>query len=222
MIKKTITCACLASLALISGCSQRSEAIQNIVSEYLRSKDVNRFAKSDLKPQFTYLEVHSNTNQALMVLGYTTQTQEHEPPVLTWYSGDYELFRTQGGRLLDVTGVKPSQQNTQLQWQLDKENPPVAIGRTFDQPEAELFAYSESLQARLVPSTEIELRTPLQLRLAGFDEALNWFIEPRGGDFNHLPASLYAFNKNNQPVYGSQCLTANHCYEWLYRNNENK
>ncbi len=220
MIKIIIALGAFFALTLITGCSQRAQAINQMVSEYLFSKDINRFDSTPLQPQFQYLEVHSNTAQALMVLGYVESAGPDQPLIHTWYSGDYEFFRTQGGRLLDVSGVTPSQRNTQLHWQYTRQGIPLATHKTFDQPELQVFNYSETLTANLVTHNQIQFATPLQRRLQANAHQWVWVIESRSGAMAHLPASLYAYTQTGQPVYGRECLTTTQCFEWLYRKNE--
>ena len=75
------------------------------------------------------------------------------------------------------------------------------------------------LKYEAVPANAVSTKNSLlRQRIAQQNPSLKWYREVPTSD-QAIPFALHAFAANGTSVYGSQCLTASECVEWLYRNN---
>lgn len=212
--------ACMALSACASNLTAAYEMIQAV-----GTPNPNRFEQFDMNPNLQYLEAQTAGAQAMMVLGYTTTPQD-EPPLQTWYDSQRELLRLQNGFLVSVTGVNNAISSTEYTWGTPN-NQAVRLptSKTFSQPDQQIFNKTALLSFQAMPETAISTKNSvLRKRLLSTAQpnrpALLWFQEiqkPGEQAYIDIPYSLYAFAPNGSPVYGSQCLTATACIEWLYR-----
>lgn len=209
------------SFVALAGCSSKMQAIKQIIQDTAISADPNRFENYKLDPKYQYVEVHGPGVQALMALGFAL-ADEGKPPIQTWYGSDASQISFQNGRLVGFTGISPSQRNTTYHWSPANEDQrvPVAHSRSLDIPEFQLFSYSESLSVEYLKRESLSFDSVLLKRLRNRSQNYIWLKEERSGVFSELPASVYAFNQSGLPVYGSQCIQANFCFEWLFRKNQ--
>lgn len=207
----------LVCISFLGACAQNMQAIGDMYKASRTNDDPNRFAIATLNPQFRYLEVHGPGVQALMALGFV-EPVDGQPPVETWYGGDNELLRLQGGHLLGLTGVAQDEVAIQYTWQSKNDLATLLpVKRTMDDPAKQAFGVQQTLAHSIVPAQQVPTRgSALRTRLMKVHQELLWLrIEVAGGD---IPASLYAYSPAGAMVYGSQCIAATRCYEWLYRN----
>ncbi|MCE2747110.1 MAG: YjbF family lipoprotein [Burkholderiales bacterium] len=213
----------IAFLAL-SGCASTFSAAYKMI-QAVGTPNPNRFEQFEMNPNLQYLEAQTAGAQAMMVLGYTATPQE-EPPVQTWYDSQRELLRLQNGFLVSVTGVNNAISSTEYTWGTPN-NQAVRLptSKTYSQPQQQIFNKTTPLSFQAMPETAISTKNSvLRKRLLSTAQpnrpALLWFQEIQKTDEQantDIPYSLYAFAPNGSPVYGSQCLTATACIEWLYR-----
>jgi len=188
----------------------------------LEAPDANRFENAPLNPNLQYLEAHSPTSQALLVLGYVA-APAGQPAVQTWYDAEQQLLRLQNGFLINITGAPNSISNTEYTWPAANpgtntgEQPWLPVSKTYSQPEMNVFNKTVPLQYEAIAVTEVPRRNSVLRQRALRQQGLNWYREIPAN--KKLPYSLHAFTANGTPVYGSQCLAASECIEWLYKTN---
>lgn len=184
----------------------------------LETPDANRFENAPLNPNFQYLEAHSPSSQALLVLGYTT-APAGQPAVQTWYDAEQQLLRLQNGFLINITGAPNSISNTEYTWPAVNTGKQawLPVAKTYSQPDSQVFNKTVALQYEAIAATEVPSRNSVLRQRALRQQGLNWYREIPAN--KNLPYSLHAFTANGTPVYGSQCLAASECIEWLYRSN---
>lgn len=185
----------------------------------LEQPDPNRFANFETNTNFQYLEVHSTTSQAMLVLGYTT-SRENQPPIQTWYDSQQQLLRLQHGFLVSVTGMTNAITSIEYTWAApNAENIQLPTAKTYSQPDQQIFNKTVTPGYMTVPHSAVNTKNSvLRRRITQQTPNLKWYKETNTHN-NSAPFTLYAFAPNGTPVYGSQCLTANECVEWLYRSN---
>jgi len=214
---------CLVALVCLGlgACASNLSATQDMYRA-LKAKDPNRFEKFEGNPTYQYLEAHSPTSQAMLVLGYVTNPAG-QPPIHTWYDADKQLLRLQNGFLVNLTGAGNSVTNTEYVWPEKPAGsvPWLPVSKTFSQPDRQLFNKTLALRHQPMLASEVGthgslLRKRLLNGAVGENQKLVWYRELLEPD-QRLPTGLYAFSMQGFPVYGSQCLTPTQCVEWLYR-----
>lgn len=212
------------SLLIVATCASLGACASNFSAAYsmykaLEQPDPNRFANFETNTNFQYLEVHSTTSQAMLVLGYTTG-RENQPPIQTWYDSQQQLLRLQHGFLISVTGMTNAIPNTEYTWATaNADYVQLPNAKTYSQPDQQIFDKTVNLAFKALPASAVSTKNSLlRQRITQQTPNLKWYQETNTHN-NATPFALYAFAPNGAPVYGSQCLTANECVEWLYRTN---
>lgn len=207
----------LACLAL-SACTSNFSAAYDMYKA-LEKPDANRFANFQMNPNFQYLEAHSSNSQAMLALGYTTNPAK-QPAIQTWYDSEQQLLRLQNGFLVSLTGVPNTITSTDYTWAApNAEGIQLPTAKTYSQPDQQIFNKTVVLKYEAVPANAVGTKNSLlRQRIAQQNPNLKWYREVPTSD-QAIPFALHAFAANGTPVYGSQCLSASECVEWLYRNN---
>ncbi|MGV3468684.1 hypothetical protein [Limnobacter sp.] len=211
----------VASLGL-SACASNFKAAYDMI-QAVGSPSPYRFEQFEMNPNLQYLEAHTVGAQAMMVLGYVA-TPKQQPPIQTWYDSQRELLRLQNGFLVSVTGVNNAISTTEYTWAAPNQQAvQLPTSKTYSQPDQQIFNKTVALRFQAVPESTVNTRNSvLRKRLVETSkqnkQTLFWFQEVPLPN-SEIPYSLHAFASNGSPVYGSQCLTASVCIEWLYRTN---
>lgn len=189
----------------------------------------DRFENFQGNPGFQFLEVHSPSSQAMLVLGYVT-SPIGQPSIQTWYDAEQRLLRLQNGFLINLTGVEKAVASTDYVWpeRSGEVGPWLPVAKTYSQPAQQLFEKTVDLGYRPVPGNEVDVRNSvLRKRLltaqAKSIQSLLWYQESDAtvpnGSVGYM-RNLYAFNQDGVPVYGSYCLARGECMEWLFRTSD--
>lgn len=202
---------------VLGGCASNLSAAYDMYRS-LDKPDPNRFQFFEGSSDLVYLEVHSATSQALLVLGYVT-SPKGQPEIQTWYDSNKELLRLQNGLLVSVTGVSNAITEATYVWPTpgDSKVPRLPSARTYSQPSRQLFNKSVQLSYQPVDPHAVDLgKSLLRKRLLGpgstHGNKLVWYSEGHG-----MNQGLYAWTDQGEPVYGFFCLTREECVEWLFK-----
>ena len=199
-----------ASLAAV-GCTADGQAVWQTVGAARRSAEA--VDRQPLNPAFSYLRVTGGGQTALLVLGYLDPSPAGTVEV--WYSGDRQVVRLQGGRVVGATGLPVEWSGVRLPalptWgELIGRQAPLEWARQRDVSPGYRHGLTDRLALRPMP-------TARGSALVGRDPAsLRWF-EERSAD-GALPPARYAVDPmapaGAAVVYGEQCLDATFCLTW--------
>lgn len=212
----------LAGVFGLSACSGLSQAVIDAAKAAYTNKADTNYQAHPLKPDLTYLEARTPNASALLVLGYVDQRAPTALPLESWFSGEGDVLRTQGGLMTSSSGQPEFWQNTSLTF--DAQVPKSA---RFDLPAQGLYGLEHRFKGlATVPGNA----TPLMQRAARLPGIVftayvsTWANPPQGaqaskwlaqyGSLNHVVGKDPA---SGQAIYGLHCLRADFCVEYLRR-----
>lgn len=166
-----------------------------------------------LLPQYAYLRVNINQQDALMVLGY--ETPSPQGVVQTWYSRSGQTLNLQDGRLVASRGLEVDWLSVTYRelpsWQSLLKRDQSRFVRMVDVMPGYRFDVTEFVNIR-------RIQAPTNSKLLGLPaNQLMWLEETVDGSPQGQPSARYALQQQGNQValvYGEQCLAPNVCLAW--------
>lgn len=203
------------AMGVLSACSSNMSAAWQTLREAVPGK--RDLVATNLNPNFRYLRVTLDGRSVVVALGNVDGDPRN--PVEVWYSGQREVLRLQGGRVVGATGTTTEWRQVKLTefpaWSV------IARGgeafrwtRTRDVMPGYRYGVREEMVVRAIPapaSTELVEIEPRQL--AWFEER----VERASGVDAPLSPARYAVDMQDgreRVVYAEQCLAADLCIAW--------
>lgn len=195
--------ALLASLVL-HGCSSGMKAgLLTVQNEVMPSRSDVR--KAALHPQYRYLLVETDGQEALMV--WTGNEPHRLGQARVWVSADGVIVRTVNGRVVGVSEPR-------RQWELVSETPALPSSPSTGTRLLQTSDAQPGFRTGMVRTIEQTTLPAAQQPASWFDQApqLHWLqeIDPTSGE----RLALYGLNMNKQTVAGQRCMTAQWCLRW--------
>lgn len=209
---------------LLGACSNLGGAVGSAAQAYWNSRNPPNYAQTPLNPQFTYLEVRSPGNSALMVLASVDQSaMAPNRPVETWVSGSGEVLRTQSGFVAGSAGVPYLPEISQTAW--GNGGKPNQL--EFNMRSAGVGQLALTWQSTPVPGQFLNKPSPL-LQRARQVPGLNfkaWLaraenMAPRLEGYKQVFQLVATHPATGNLVYGQYCvggLAQGQCIEYLLR-----
>ena len=221
---------CAAALVLLQGCALAPPAVvalANTVGSALTGASSALPGPERLSANLSYLYVQApGQAPVFFALGYIEPgALASDPPTLVWFSAQREVLRTQGGRLLGLTGVP--QGKTALSWSpsapawvdflAQKPSAPAtspSFVRTWDEPARHRFGRTDRVSIHLQRPSDLPRTVLRHLRgpLLGADYS-NWsWLVQRSDREPQAWFALAPVAGAMQVVYSYQCLDADTCF----------
>lgn len=210
-------------VAVLGGCSNLGSAVGNAAQAYWNSRNPPSYAQTPLQAQFTYLEVLSPNNSALLVLAQIDNPPQGVQPVETWFSATGEVLRTQGGFFVGSQGVTQLPESAVLSW--GNTGNPERL--EFNMPSVGLSKVPMVWQSADIPSLLLKNPNPLMKRALQVPNlkinawvARNTSLAPRLNAYREVFQLVATDPATGRLVYGQHCvggLVQGQCVQYLLR-----
>jgi hypothetical protein len=204
---------------VLQACSNLGGAVVSAAKAYYEGKNPPSYANIPLKPNVTYLEVRTNTNSALMVLGSLNPAPQGKGQVETWFSASNEILRTSAGFVVGSEGVPQLPQLNTLGFNSQGEITSMVV----NYPQAGIH----ELPLTLLPRSP-ELIKLKNSNLLGRARQVNGLVlrawrmqanssSPKVQPFNSGLQVVGTHPQTGHLVYGLYCPEKGQCIEYLLR-----